>query len=312
MPGNDSDYLREQLDWLSDERASEFLRFVDEVKTDPRTKAKFQFHESKSFDKEKRKQLHVAVKRWATLIDSITDNDGTVTAQSSKQPGGNRFQSRGWPSERPKYLKFVLHKENRETTDAINCLCKALGVKDKLFAWAGTKDKRGITTQAVTAHMITAEKMKTVNSNRVASNLKVGNFSYVSDSLGLGELFGNRFTITIRDVRGDDANIRAGVEFLQQNGFINYFGLQRFGTGSIATHTVGIQLIRSNWAEAVDLILKPRSHGKSMPFADFADSHENRKTASRRVPTLRRARICMRRCANSLVLCSSRRCSSTA
>ena len=45
---------------------------------------------------------------------------------------------------------------------------------------------------------------------------------------------------------------------LQESGFINYFGLQRFGTGSIATHSVGAELLKGNWAEATGLILRPR------------------------------------------------------
>ena len=40
--------------------------------------------------------------------------------------------------------------------------------------------------------------------------------------------------------------------------YVNYFGLQRFGTGAVPTHTIGLAIIKRDWKEAVDLILKPR------------------------------------------------------
>lgn len=46
---------------------------------------------------------------------------------------------------------------------------------------------------------------------------------------------------------------------MKDRGFINYFGLQRFGTvASIKTSDVGLALIKGNWSEAVELLLKPR------------------------------------------------------
>ena len=41
-------------------------------------------------------------------------------------------------------------------------------------------------------------------------------------------------------------------------GFLNYYGMQRFGTAPIPTHVIGLALLRSDWALAVHLILRPR------------------------------------------------------
>ena len=46
-------------------------------------------------------------------------------------------------------------------------------------------------------------------------------------------------------------------------GFVNYFGLQRFGTTSVSTYSIGVLLLQSNWKEAVQLILKPRDGGEA-------------------------------------------------
>jgi len=45
------------------------------------------------------------------------------------------------------------------------------------------------------------------------------------------------------------------MDSLQQIGFINYFGLQRFGTHEIATHVVGKAIIQHKWEEVRILIL---------------------------------------------------------
>ena len=44
-----------------------------------------------------------------------------------------------------------------------------------------------------------------------------------------------------------------------KNGFINYFGHQRFGTDStVKTSDIGLALVKNQWESAVELILKPR------------------------------------------------------
>jgi tRNA pseudouridine13 synthase len=52
--------------------------------------------------------------------------------------------------------------------------------------------------------------------------------------------------------------VTAASDAVRARGFINYFGLQRFGTSSIATHRVGRALLRRDYALAVFLILAPR------------------------------------------------------
>ena len=44
--------------------------------------------------------------------------------------------------------------------------------------------------------------------------------------------------------------------------------MQRFGTASIPTHSIGLALLRSNWTGAVSLILRPRPG--EYPEADAA------------------------------------------
>lgn len=81
----------------------------------------------------------------------------------------------------------------------------------------------------------------------------------MKEGLVLGQLMGNRFTITLRGVVAESEDIiKASVEGLGKNGFINYYGLQRFGSGSVPTHLVGAALLRGEWRSSVNLILDPR------------------------------------------------------
>lgn len=67
----------------------------------------------------------------------------------------------------------------------------------------------------------------------------LGDYDYVKESLKLGDLKGNHFTIVLRYVDADEATLVAACESIKKDGFINYFGTQRFGTGPISTHSVG-------------------------------------------------------------------------
>ncbi|CDS00272.1 hypothetical protein [Sporisorium scitamineum] len=60
------------------------------------------------------------------------------------------------------------------------------------------------------------------------------------------------------------------MDVLRERGFINYFGMQRFGTGAIPTHHIGILILQSNFKSAIDLLFEPCT--ASTPDADDGDS----------------------------------------
>ena len=61
------------------------------------------------------------------------------------------------------------------------------------------------------------------------------------EGLKLGDLKGNRFKIVIREVdENNNEIIKNGIESLKYNGFVNYFGMQRFGNfAEVPTHLIG-------------------------------------------------------------------------
>ncbi|KAL7600373.1 hypothetical protein Lser_V15G22246 [Lactuca serriola] len=185
---------------------------------------------------------------------------------SKKRKGRDEtpYDSRGsdhWPEHLGKFLRFHLCKENKDTQEALGVIGKMLGIQPRAFGFSGTKDKRAVTTQRVTVFKQRANKVANLNKRLIG--IKVGDFSYVNEGLLLGQLHGNRFTITLRGVVADSEDtVKAAADALGKHGFVNYFGMQRFGSGSIPTHLIGAKLLKGEWKEAVSMILDPRDGEK--------------------------------------------------
>ncbi|KAJ6775270.1 TRNA PSEUDOURIDINE SYNTHASE D [Salix purpurea] len=193
-------------------------------------------------------------------LDSGGHKNNGRNSKKRKERGEKPFDSRGssnWPEHLGKFLRFHLYKENKDTQEALGIIGKMLGIQSKSFGFAGTKDKRAVSTQRVTVFKQQASRLAALNDRLIG--IKVGNFCHVKEGLLLGKLLGNRFTVTLRGVIADSEDtIKAAADSLGQHGFINYFGLQRFGTGSVPTHLIGAALLRGEWKTAVSMILDPR------------------------------------------------------
>lgn len=155
------------------------------------------------------------------------------------------------------FLHFVLQKQNSTSSNMICSFAKRLKVNPKVFAFCGNKDKRALTTQKVSAKKITATRMLGVT--RHHKHIKVGNFQYLPHALKLGDSQGNRFTLTLRGLdrqRKDD--VQKACTELAERGYINYFGLQRFGTGHTPTHQLGKLILQGEWGTLIALLLFPK------------------------------------------------------
>ncbi|KAG8577170.1 hypothetical protein GDO81_010094 [Engystomops pustulosus] len=216
--------------------------------------------------KEKRTIIHQAVKGLYPGLETKTeDRDGKKyiiayhaagkkALSKVRTPSDPRKHS--WPKSRGSFCHFVLYKENKDTMDAINVLSKFLRVKPNIFSYMGTKDKRAITVQAIAVLKITAQRL--AHLNKCLMNFRLGNFTYQKNPLKLGELQGNHFTVVLRNITGTDEQVEQAMTSLRDIGFINYYGMQRFGTTAVPTYQVGRAILQSNWNEMIDLILKPR------------------------------------------------------
>ena len=165
------------------------------------------------------------------------------------------------------YLHFSLCKENKDTMEVISFLTNQLGMKPSAFQFAGTKDRRGVTVQRISVYRVFAHRMASVG--HMLRNAKIGNYEYRPRPLQLGELTGNEFVITLRDcdfhypipvdskTMVDTAHglVRLAVTHLANSGFINYYGLQRFGTFTKGTDEIGMKMLQGEFEAAVEDIL---------------------------------------------------------
>jgi tRNA pseudouridine13 synthase len=207
--------------------------------------------------KDQRKEVHYCAREHfkGTLSESYGDDNKQIQIKFGKERGRWDAEQRGGA-----YLQFHLYKENTDTMEAIDLIARRMKLNAKIFSYAGTKDRRAVTVQRVTALRVTAQRMEeaTRTAFRPTCTVKVGNFKYVPAALKLGQLDGNRFTVVLRDCQASREAITTAVDSLKQTGFINFFGLQRFGTGSVGTHEIGFAMLQQDYARAASLLVMPR------------------------------------------------------
>ncbi|KAI3648150.1 hypothetical protein MP228_006004 [Amoeboaphelidium protococcarum] len=238
--------------------------------------------ESEKLAKDQRTLLHQWIKKaFNGKLESQTKDGGIVVKKSNSRTRQDSF-----------YLQFRLCKSNRDTHDALQILSRALNIQHKRLAVAGTKDKRGITTQLVTAFNVSEKHLMSANVYLGRHNIQVGNSVRVKQQLTLGDLFGNQFKITLRNIQCDDIDsIDRRLQLLKQTGFINYFGMQRFGHGKSPTHLVGKLLLQLKYGEVVNLLVKSALSSDHPQY----DSDDDLITADTSLEDLNRLRDCVNR-----------------
>lgn len=238
-------------------------------------------------DRPLRGRLHQDVRRiFASRLETeVVDDTGVIkitaappikTHPEGRQKGQNpRLENKfeqprgqlGWRELGGEYLHFSLYKENKDTMEVISFLARCLQTKPRDFSFAGTKDRRAATVQRVSVRRQRAQQLAKCNNQLYGA--RIGNFKYEKQALELGENDGNQFTITLRDCHfAGDAGLDVAsrlilgreivgkaVQHLQAHGFINYFGLQRFGTFGIGTDEIGKKILVGDFQGAVDAIL---------------------------------------------------------
>lgn len=166
------------------------------------------------------------------------------------------------------YVQCTLWKRGKDTMDALNDIARNLRINPDSLSTAGTKDRRGVTVQRIRVKGVSLFKLANVNKQRSSFGrnrnrcVALGDFEILrgkdAKHLRLGDLQGNRFTLVLRGVREVPQNlIEDAILNLKTYGFINYYGLQRFGSGASPTHHTGFALLRGDYKEACMRILTP-------------------------------------------------------
>lgn len=235
-------------------------------------------------EKSRRTQAHIAVRKIfksRLQTETLQEENGVIAIKAAPHKNtksdGRREQvddsgaiakgKVGWNELGGEYLHFTLYKENKDTMEVLYFIASQLKIPVKNFQFAGTKDRRGVTVQRVAIFRVQANRL--VNLNAMAKGWVVGDLEYKKHGLELGELLGNEFTLTLRECcfdgdRGMDHAKRLekaseivskATEAFRTKGFLNYYGLQRFGTFSTGTHVTGMKMLQGDLEGAINNIL---------------------------------------------------------
>ena len=139
------------------------------------------------------------------------------------------------------YSYFKLIKKDWNTADAIRKIAEGLGQKIETFSYAGNKDRKGVTEQVISVYKIPKERVENIK----IRDIKLEFLGYGKERLHLGELDGNDFIVTVRDL---NKKIKIGRKKIK-----NFYDEQRFGIRK-NNHLVGLAILKNDFKKACDLI----------------------------------------------------------
>lgn len=131
------------------------------------------------------------------------------------------------PEGSGEHVFLHIEKVGENTEYVARLLARHAGVRQRDVSYAGMKDRHGRTRQWFSVWLpgkedpdwsgVETDKLKILETVRHARKLK------------RGVLAGNRFTLVVRNWQGDQEVAEQQLHLIQQYGFPNYFGEQRFG-----------------------------------------------------------------------------------
>ncbi len=151
-------------------------------------------------------------------------------------------------------LRVTLH--NWDTNDFARALSNKLGISRERVSWAGTKDKRAVTTQ-----LFTVDGIEPVDVPEL-SDVTYEIVGRTGRPILFGDLAGNAFEVTIRETEQSESAAQTARQLREFGGadpdeeggpagVPNFFGQQRFGSMRPVTHEVGLAILREKWEDAV-------------------------------------------------------------
>src|SRR3989454_4808615 len=177
------------------------------------------------------------------------------------------------------YAIATIRVLNWETNRLVREFARSLHISRRRIGFAGTKDKRALTTRLFSFENV---PVATLSSLRM-KDLEVLD-AYPSDRpLEIGDLTGNRFRVLVRGLAVPAEKAEAIVaetarQLRIRGGFVNFFGVQRFGSVRPITHVVGRHIVRGEFRQAVDAYVAnpipgegPESYGVRAALRDTGD-----------------------------------------
>lgn len=184
------------------------------------------------------------------IVEEITP-EGRVLEVRNWQEEPDRSHTEHNEVKKAKYVIFTVQKMGLSTMDAANIIAASLKISRAHITYAGLKDKRAITAQAMSGPARISSELTDLELSR----MEIRDIRQSRRSVHIGDLWGNRFSILVRDIDTDCEEARASIETIYKTPLLNYFGIQRFGLTRPITHRVGKALVQNDYQEAVRIML---------------------------------------------------------
>lgn len=140
--------------------------------------------------------------------------------------------------EKGAFSMWHLTKTGMNTGEAIERIAEFLKRRSHNIGYAGSKDKHAITEQYISIKGIGPQQLEKFDHPKMSLEF----LGWRDEPLTLGELDGNSFEITIRNITSSPRKITQ---------VVNYFGEQRFGS---MNWEVGRRILKGGLKEACDLL----------------------------------------------------------
>jgi len=174
--------------------------------------------------------------------------------------------------------------KNWETHTLVRELAKRLHISRKRIGFAGTKDKRALSTQLMSFYDVSMEELSNIKIKHVSLNN-----IYSSDKpIKIGDLYGNTFEIIIRNINNkvESKQIENLTSFLKDyRGFPNFYGVQRFGIVRPITHIVGRHIVDGDFEKAVMIYIANPIEGENEETYELRKELEKSRDYSKALHT---------------------------
>ena len=173
------------------------------------------------------------------------------------------------PEKEGRFTIADVTSTNWETNRLVRLLARAMNISRERIGFAGTKDKRAVTTQLMSFEC-PKENIDKVD----FKDLEFSNIYTSNRGIKIGDLIGNEFEIKVRDLTADMKDVPDIIQETadivgRTGGFPNYFGVQRFGVSRPITHLVGEAIVRGDLKKAVELYLSHPSENEGEEITDI-------------------------------------------
>lgn len=182
---------------------------------------------------------------WSDFIVEEITSDGQIISINTLEETHPVEQN----EEKPK-TEADLVKQGTTTLEAIERLAETLNLPAANINYAGLKDAGAVTSQEISFNGLKPEQLQ----NLTIPNLFLKNIHERKGVVEMGNLYGNRFTILVRSPKVDLERLKDKVTKINQNGFYNFYSLQRFGP-RLLTHKYGELILKGKYQEAAKLFL---------------------------------------------------------